>query len=215
MKLNLSTTSKTHFHNVFSNSLKNVRGDYLLDNKLSILKQTCDKKEQYRYQTQFPNINNFNVYNNGQKQQQQEQQQQQQYKYQNEEEYQHDPINAIAELIIHYIKSLIFIYFIHDCIFEISSSEGPSMLPTLSASGDYILIDKLSSKKKYRKGKVVIAKPQKLFFPVYEKKRNYKVCKRIVGEPNEIIDVPFIIDDIVDGQVVSYIQPYKVRVNIL
>jgi len=95
-----------------------------------------------------------------------------------------------------------------------NKSEGPSMLPTLSASGDYILIDKLSSKKSYRKGKVVIAKPQKLFFPDYEKKRNYKVCKRIVGEPNEIIDVPFIIDDIIDGQVVSYIQPYKIQVII-
>ncbi|ORX53342.1 hypothetical protein BCR36DRAFT_24781 [Piromyces finnis] len=86
------------------------------------------------------------------------------------------------------------------------------MLPTLSTLGDYIFIDKLSSEKSYRKGRVVIAKPQKLFFPNYEKKRNYKVCKRIVGEPNEIINVPFIIDDIMDGQFVSYIQYYKVQV---
>ncbi|ORX82367.1 LexA/Signal peptidase [Anaeromyces robustus] len=76
------------------------------------------------------------------------------------------------------------------------------MLPTLSQSGDYIFIDKLASKKKYRKGKIVIAKPQKLFFPNYESKNNYKVCKRIVGEPGDIIIVPFIMDDFLNGNLV-------------
>jgi len=87
------------------------------------------------------------------------------------------------------------------------------MLPTLSSSGDYIFIDKLSSKKSYKKGKIVIAKPQKLFFPNYLSKKNYKVCKRIIGEPGEKIVVPFIIDDSVDGHPISYIHEYEVQVK--
>ncbi|ORY29035.1 LexA/Signal peptidase [Neocallimastix californiae] len=71
------------------------------------------------------------------------------------------------------------------------------MLPTLSKSGDYIFIDKISPKSSYRNGKVVIAKPQELFFPNYELKRNYKVCKRIIGVSNEVITVPFLVDDFV------------------
>ncbi|KAL6602333.1 peptidase S24/S26A/S26B/S26C, partial [Neocallimastix sp. 'constans'] len=86
------------------------------------------------------------------------------------------------------------------------------MLPTLSKSGDYIFIDKISPKSSYRNGKVVIAKPQELFFPNYELKRNYKVCKRIIGVSNEVITVPFLVDDFVDGNIVTYIKEYEVKV---
>jgi len=112
VKYNLSTFSKNHFHNTFSKSINDIKSNYPIKNRLHMLKESSINSQQHRYFTQPPNYN-FNTNNY-------DQQQQQDY-YHNEDEYYQDPKLVIAELIIHYIKSLIFIYFIHDCIFEIST----------------------------------------------------------------------------------------------
>ena len=59
--------------------------------------------------------------------------------------------------------------------YEIGPCLGPSMLPTLNQSGDFILVEKWThlSKRGYRQGDIVQGRHP------YE---NHPVCKRIVGK---------------------------------
>lgn len=59
--------------------------------------------------------------------------------------------------------------------YEIGPCEGPSMLPTMNQSGDFLLVEKWTrlSKRGYRVGDIVQGRhPYK----------NHPVCKRIIGK---------------------------------
>jgi len=93
-----------NFISTYSNS--NLKCNFKLENRLI----ECDKlfRNYYGLNNRFSEASSnyhFCKDNNGEQQ----------------EEYTQDKKYVITDLIIHYIKSLIFLYFVHDCIFEISS----------------------------------------------------------------------------------------------
>jgi len=59
--------------------------------------------------------------------------------------------------------------------YEIGPCAGPSMLPTINESGDYILVEKWTrfSKRGYKQGDIVHGRHP------YE---NHPVCKRVIGK---------------------------------
>ena len=66
------------------------------------------------------------------------------------------------------------LHVLHAHVFEITMCIGPSMLPTFNASGDIVLLDRLSPRlKPFEVGEVVVSRS-----PTHPKQT---VCKRIMG----------------------------------
>ena len=74
-----------------------------------------------------------------------------------------------------------FMYVVRHYVFDIMSCVGPSMLPTMNASGDLVLIS-CHRRYNYQRGDVVVA--QSITNP------RHKVCKRIIALPHDTITPP-------------------------
>jgi len=108
-KFNVCNLFNNCQHNFLST---NSKCNFKIENKLhSYNEHFHNYYLQYKCFSEVSNNNNQNLYNNSREQQEEY--------YQNE--YTQDKKNLISDFIIHYLKTLIFLYFVHDCIFEISS----------------------------------------------------------------------------------------------
>ena len=91
------------------------------------------------------------------------------------------------------IQSLCFLHVFHTYFYEFTETRGESMLPTLSATKDFVHVDK-----RYRNGKnvrlgdcIVAVKPTD---------PTHRVCKRISGMPGDLI----LVDPGVKKDLVNY-----------
>lgn len=76
-----------------------------------------------------------------------------------------------------------FVHQIHEYLFQVQMTSGPSMMPTLNSGGEFVLLDKLHGRfaRSCSVGDVVVsAKPS-------DSKQH--VCKRIIGMPGDTIYV--------------------------